>query len=141
MLHLLKPDRRIEDAETSFFLPDHAKVVPPQPVVECEFPRELPIVLQIDRVVILIRVALGIADRLTTSVDGAGEKVLNAVERELRAIASVEEPVYERAAELVPEFVVVRAGRVSDVSDELIIRVHTTARQRSVRSDGREARN
>ena len=61
-------------------------------------------VLSIERVIVLVGVALGIAGGGTAAVGSAGKKVVEGSEGNLAAITVVEEPVDGGAAEFSPNF-------------------------------------
>src|SRR6185295_9918071 len=104
-------------------------VVPTQAVVQRQAPRQLVVVLEVEAVVVLERLAVGVPARLPASGHAPGHEVVEAFEIQHAPVTGVEVLVDVRAAELVAELHAVASRGVGDVGEALPVRVYTAAWQ------------
>src|SRR5207342_2941169 len=97
----------IQQAEAVILFPDHAEVLPAYAVAERDSLGEAERVLQIEGVVVLIRLARRVALRLPAAGWRTGDEGRQVIKTELAAIAAIKEAVDERAPEFIAKLPVV----------------------------------
>src|SRR5262249_33866513 len=102
---------------------------------------EAKIVLQIQRLVVLIGLAGRLALRLAPAGWSAGDEGIQAVEAQRTAVTVVEETIDEGAAEFISVLPVVAAGGPGEIVEELPVGVGASAGNRGVGAKVSEARD